>query len=69
MGDFLDPHQPWEMGVNPTCRWGLTGSHKVFAQSDSLWDLGTLAPASQALGFLRRKGQGEQGLLGSGMQF
>lgn len=59
-GDFLDPHKPWEMGVNPTGRWGLTGSHKVFAQSDSdsLWDPGNTGPCWPGSGLPEKEGPG-----------
>lgn len=31
-GDFQILTQPWERGLNPTCRWGLMGSYEVCSE-------------------------------------
>lgn len=45
-GDFQILTQPWERGLNPTCKWGLMGSYEVSAQcdNDSLWAQGDHRP-------------------------
>lgn len=58
-GDFQILTQPWERGLNPTCRWGLMGSYEVSTQSDSLWAQGDHRPLLARLwGFPEVEGQG-----------